>query len=247
MSARRGAARSKRRILASVAAAAGLGGLALVAAESPVIAGEGGTAAPADGAAAPAADPTDGWEQASFSHSMHKPWNLDLSERYRYDSGSKTHAMWVYSTDEPFEQGSGTDPRTEMRWSQEYTSGKHMWDADVYIPAGSDGADFMQILRAKHPAGTPATDIMMRIHNENGGTVKRYDSQVIKKGVYDTWWNLKVAHDADAGKIQVYADDELVLTADDRGPATRHFKNGVYHHGEGRAEARFRNIHYWVK
>ncbi|MBU3867507.1 hypothetical protein KN815_26680 [Streptomyces sp. 4503] len=45
----------------------------------------------------------------------------------------------------------------------------------------------------------------------------------------------------------VYADDKLVLAVDDRGPATRHFKNGVYHHGNGRAEARFRNIRYWVK
>lgn len=194
-----------------------------------------------------AAAPTDGWQQKSFTYAMHKPWNLDLSERYRYDSGTKTHTMWVYSTDEPLEEGSSTDPRTEMRWNQEYTSGKHMWDADVYIPSGTNGADFMQILRVKHPSGTPATDIMLRVSSESGGTVKRYTDQVIKSGVYNKWWNLKVAHDADAGKIQVYADDRLVLTVADRGSATRHFKNGVYHHGSGRAEARFRNIHYWVK
>lgn len=53
------------------------------------------------------------------------------------------------------------------------------------------------------PSGTPATDIMLRVSSENGGTVKRYTDQVVK--------------------------------------------NGVYHHGSGRAEARFRNIHYWVQ
>lgn len=54
-------------------------------------------------------------------------------------------------------------------------------------------------------------------------------------------WNLKVAHNAGTGKVQVYVDNQLVLTVNDRGPATRHFKNGVYHHGSGRAEARFRH------
>ncbi|MGO4756437.1 cinnamyl alcohol dehydrogenase, partial [Streptomyces sp. 2MCAF27] len=70
---------------------------------------------------ATATAPTDGWQQKSFTYSMHKPWNLDLDERYRYDSAAKTHTMWVYSTDEPLEEGSSTDPRTEMRWNQEYT------------------------------------------------------------------------------------------------------------------------------
>ncbi|WP_344595904.1 polysaccharide lyase family 7 protein [Streptomyces violaceusniger] len=194
-----------------------------------------------------AASPTDGWTQMSFTYSIHKPWNLDLSERYSYNSGTKTHTMWVNSTDEPLEEGSDTDPRTEMRWKQEYSSGKHMWDADVYVPSGTNGADIMQILRGKHPSGTPATDIMLRASSANGGTLTRYTDAVIKTGIYNKWWNLKVAHDADTGKIQVYADDKLVLTVDDRGPATRYFKNGVYHHGSGRAEARFRNIRYWVK
>ncbi|MEE4593365.1 polysaccharide lyase family 7 protein [Streptomyces sp. DSM 41524] len=203
----------------------------------------GGTAAAKESAASP----TDGWTRTSFTYSMHKPWNLDLSERYGYNSGTKTHTMWVNSTDEPLEEGSDTDPRTEMRWKQEYSSGKHMWDADVYVPSGTNGADIMQILRGKHPSGTPATDIMLRASSANGGTLRRYTDAVIKTGIYNTWWNLKVAHDADAGKIQVYADDKLVLTVDDRGPATRYFKNGVYHHGSGRAEARFRNIRYWVK
>ncbi|WP_250853304.1 MULTISPECIES: polysaccharide lyase family 7 protein [Streptomyces] len=203
----------------------------------------GGTAAAKESAASP----TDGWTQTSFTYSMHKPWNLDLSERYGYNSSTKTHTMWVNSTDEPLEEGSDTDPRTEMRWKQEYSSGKHMWDADVYVPSGTNGADIMQILRGKHPSGTPATDIMLRASSANGGTLKRYTDAVIKTGIYNTWWNLKVAHDADAGKIQVYADDKLVLTVDDRGPATRYFKNGVYHHGSGRAEARFRNIRHWVK
>ena len=193
------------------------------------------------------AAPTDGWKQQSFTFDIHHPWNLAENQRYRFDSATKTHTLFVNSTDEPLKKGSPTDPRTEMRWKQEYKTGQHMWDGDVYIPAGANGADFMQILRVKHPSGTPATDIMMRISSENGGTVRQYTGTAIKTGVYNKWWNLKVAHNASTGQIQVYADNKLVLTTKDRGPATRHFKNGVYHHGNGRAEARFRNLRHWTR
>ncbi|TMR94656.1 polysaccharide lyase family 7 protein [Nonomuraea basaltis] len=203
------------------------------------------SAAPA--ARASAADPTDGWRQASFTYSLQKPWNLSLSQRYSHDPATGTHRLWVYSTDEPMSEGSATDPRTEMRWQQEYSSGRHMWDADVYVPSGTDGATIMQILRIRRPSGTPATDFMVNAYNQNGGTIRHYTGTVLKTGAYNTWWNLKVAHDAGSGKIDVYVDDRHVLTVADRGPATRHFKNGVYHHGASRAEARFRDLRYWVR
>lgn len=192
-----------------------------------------------------AASPTDGWTRTAFTYGMQKPWNLALGDRYASSGG--VHRMWVYDTDEPMSQSSSTDPRTEMRWRQEYTSGRHMWDADVYIPAGTNGATFVQILRVIHPEGTPATDFMLNAYNASGGTVRAYDRTVLKTNAYDTWFNVKLAHNASTGSVEVYFDDALVLTAADRGPATRHFKNGVYHHGTGRAEARFRNIRYWTR
>ncbi|MFJ9634826.1 cinnamyl alcohol dehydrogenase [Streptomyces sp. NPDC101175] len=196
--------------------------------------------------AAAATDPTDGWTQTSFTYSWQKPWNLDLSDRH--SSGGGVDRMRVYATDEPFEEGSSTDPRTEMRWKVDYTTGSHMWDADVYLPSGTDGASFVQILRSVHPSGTPATDIMLNVYDTGGGTVRRYDGTVLRTGAYDSWFNVKIAHRASSGTgtIKVYFDDSLVLTADDRGPATRYFKNGVYNHGSGRAEARFRSIRYWT-
>lgn len=205
----------------------------------------GGTTWLAPPATAAAADPTDGWTKTTFTYGMQKPWNLDLSDRYSNSGG--VHRMWVYDTDEPMSEGSSTDPRTEMRWRQEYTSGRHMWDADVYLPSGTNGATFVQILRVIHPSGTPATDFMLNAYSGSGGTVRAYDSTVLKTNAYDKWFNVKLAHNASAGSVEVYFDDVLVLTRADRGPATRHFKNGVYHHGSGRAEARFRNITYWTR
>lgn len=194
-----------------------------------------------------AADPTDGWTQTSFSYSWQKPWNLDLADRHAYSGG--VHRMWVYDTDEPFEEGSSTDPRTEMRWKVDYRTGERMWDADVYLPSGTDGASFVQILRGVHPSGTPATDIMLNVYDTGGGTVRRYDGTVLRTNAFDTWFNVKIAHAATSGTgtVKVYFDDSLVLTVADRGPAMRYFKNGVYNHGSGRAEARFRNIAYWTR
>ncbi|WP_200307245.1 polysaccharide lyase family 7 protein [Streptomyces adelaidensis] len=205
--------------------------------------------APLAGAAtaSPLADPTDGWTKTAFTYSWQKPWNLDLSDRHSYSGG--VHRMWVYATDEPFEEGNSTDPRTEMRWKNDYTTGDRMWDADVYLPSGTDGASFVQILRTARPSGTPATDIMLNVYAANGGTVRRYDGAVLRTGAYDTWFNLKIAHRASSGTgtVKVYFDDSLVLTVADRGPATRYFKNGVYNHGSGRVEARFRDIGYWTR
>jgi hypothetical protein len=197
--------------------------------------------------AAAAAAPTDGWTRTSFTYSWQKPWNLDLGDRHSYSGG--VHSMWAYASDEPFQKGSSTDPRTEMRWKVDYTTGNHMWDADVYLPSGTDGASFVQILRSVHPSGTPATDIMLNVYDTGGGTVRRYDGTVLKTKAYDTWFNVKIAHQASGGTgtVKVYLDDSLVLTVADRGPATRYFKNGVYDHGSGRVEARFRNIAYWTK
>jgi hypothetical protein len=131
-----------------------------------------------NGIAVAAGDPTDGWTQTSFTYSWQKPWNLDLSDRHSYSGG--VHRMWVYATDEPFQEGSDTDPRTEMRWQVDYSTGDHMWDADVYLPSGTDGAIFVQILRSVHPSGTPATDVMLDVYDTGGGTVRRYDGTVLK-------------------------------------------------------------------
>jgi hypothetical protein len=224
-------------------AGAGLlaGGTALALPQGPLASAT--TAATAE----PAADPTDGWTQTSFACSWQKPWNLDLADRHSYSGG--VHRMWVHATDEPFEEGSTTDPRTEMRWKNDYKTGDRMWDADVCHPSGSDRASFVQILRSVRPSGTPATDIMLNVYDTDGGTVRRYDGTVLRTNAYDTWFNVKIAHAASSGTgtIKVYFDDSLVLTVADRGPATRYFKNGVYNHGSGRVEARFRNIAYWTR
>jgi len=141
-----------------------------------------------------------------------------------------------------------------MRWSLLYGGyvdpyKQRMWEADVKITAGTDGASVMQILRGIRPEGEPATDVMLRVYDGDGGTLHRYNENgaIVATRVYGRWVNLKVAHDTATGTIRVFVDDRLALTTTDNGPGVRRFKNGVYHAGEGRAEARFRNIRFWMR
>ncbi|MEU3602758.1 cinnamyl alcohol dehydrogenase [Streptomyces sp. NPDC006798] len=195
---------------------------------------------------AAAAGPTAGWKRTKFTFKVQRPW--DREEVRHYKLASDTHTLRVHSTDEPFEQGSRTDPRAEMRWNEEYSTGRHMWDGDVFLKRGSDGATFVQILRTKRPEGSATTDFMLNVYDQDGGTVKLYSRRTIATGMYERWFNVKIAHDATAGTIKVWFDDKPVYSGRDEGRVTaRHFKNGLYHHGEGLAQVQFRNLTYWTR
>jgi len=114
------------------------------------------------------------------------------------------------------------------------------------VVAGTDGPCVMQVFGGQ----THATAFMLKAQDAAGGTVRRYDNEVLKTMVYDKWFHLNVIHEALAngiGKVKVYIDGASVGTFDDRNTATHYFKCGVYGPSSPRAESRFRNIKYWVK
>lgn len=189
-----------------------------------------------------ATSPTAGWTEFSDDFTIEHPWDLPASDRYRYDASYDTHTTWVESTDEPLREGNPTNPRTEMRWDDSYSSGQRMWEADVYIPAGTDGSNIMQILRTQF-----GVDFMMRVYEADNGTLKRHPDghETIVTGIYDRWINIKVAHNTATRAIDVYLDDRKAFTTTDNGPGGRRFKNGTYGSREGKAEARFRHITFW--
>lgn len=63
-----------------------------------------------------AADPTDGFTRVSLTNNnfkLQKPYDKSVAERYSKVDGVETFK--VYTNDKPFEQGSPTRPRTEIR------------------------------------------------------------------------------------------------------------------------------------
>jgi hypothetical protein len=201
------------------------------------------------GADLPAAAPgplTAGWTNMPFTFAIHKPFDLDASERYRFDPATGVHTLFVLRSDSAHQPGNTTAPRTEIRLRNDYTSGNHQFEADVMVVAGTDGPSIMQVFGGQ----TNATAFMLKASAAAGGTVRRYDNEVLKTNVYDKWFHLNVIHEAKAdgiGKVKVYIDNQHVGTFDDRNTATHYFKCGVYGPASARAETRFRNIRYWVK
>ena len=187
--------------------------------------------------------PTDGWTQKSWTYSIHKPYNLNVSDRFKYSGG--VWYTWVYATDKPLSSGSTTEPRTEMRWNNDYTSGNHMWDGDVYVPSGTDGVNIQQVFGAV----SRATASMVRAYSPNGGELRRYSTDTLLTAIYNKWINVKVAHDASGNSVRIYINNTLKRTDPDAGDATHYFKNGVYAQTghSSRMECRFRNLKQWSK
>jgi len=185
------------------------------------------------------ANPTSGWTQTSYTYSIQTPWNLPQSDRYSYSSGE--HRFWIYPNDECQFEGCTTGPRSELRMNNNYTSGRHQFEGDVYIVSGSAGTDIMQVFGG----ATNATAIMLKIHAASGGTIKRYDNETLMTSAYNKWIHVNVQHDADNGKIYVYLNSTLKGSFADRGNATHYFKCGVYNISGSRSETRWKNIKYW--
>jgi hypothetical protein len=185
------------------------------------------------------ANPTSGWTQTSYTYGIQTPWNQPQSNRYSYSGGE--HRFWIYPNDACQFEGCSTGPRSELRMNNNYTSGKHQFEGDVYIVSGSAGTDIMQVFGG----ATNATAIMLKIHSASSGTIKRYDNETLMTSAYNKWIHVNVQHDADNGKIYVYLNSALKGTYADRGNATHYFKCGVYNISGSRSETRWKNIKYW--
>jgi hypothetical protein len=188
---------------------------------------------------AAAVDPTSGWTQTSYTYGIQTPWDLSQSSRYSYSGG--VHRFWIYPGDACQFEGCTTGPRSELRMNNNYTSGRHQFEGDVYIVSGSVGTDIMQVFGG----ATNATAIMLKIHSGSGGTIKRYDNETLMTSAYDKWIHVNVQHDADNGKIYVYLNGVLKGTYADRGNATHYFKCGVYNISGSASETRWKNVKYW--
>ncbi|KAG2485983.1 hypothetical protein HYH03_015306 [Edaphochlamys debaryana] len=171
------------------------------------------------------------------------PYDLKLSDRYSLTplaGGDCEHRMWVYDTDKPFKSGSTTEPRTEMRIRNDYTSGVHSISFQLYVPSGTTGASVMQVFGG---TGDYTTSLQLRVYD---GKLLRYNSQILEENVHDRWIQINVAHDVKAHSIKIVVAGKPPLVVADRGtPAAGHyFKLGVYGQdgSSSRMEARYRSI-----
>ncbi|KAL6218199.1 hypothetical protein ACLB2K_011414 [Fragaria x ananassa] len=170
-----------------------------------------------------AADPTDGFTRVSLTNNnfkLQKPYDKSVAERYSKVDGVETFK--VYTNDKPFEQGSPTRPRTEIRVTgYDYTSGVWQFEGSCYVPSPTTGVIIMQVFGAADEATT------LQLRNINGDLMY-YNKNVVVSNVYNKWVRVNVIHNVGAKKVTIFVDGVQKMVMDDHGPDTHYFKYGAY-------------------
>ena len=186
---------------------------------------------------------TEGFTLTPFTFEIQSPYKTPRAERYTYDAATNTHICWVKSDDSSFQAGNGTDPRTELRWQEEWTSGKHMFESEVWIAGTTDRTNIVQVFSTN-----PPTTFMLTAWKDR--TLRYYfgtgNGPVIMTDAFEKWFNLKVLHDVSTHQVTVFINDVKSMSFPDKGNHW-HFKNGNYGCRSERCETRWKNIRYWVK
>lgn len=180
-----------------------------------------------------------GWVKTDFTYSIHKPWNVNVNERYQYLEETNEHHFWVFKDDEPFKQGDHTSPRCEMRINNNYTSGNHQFEADFYAVEGSDRPCVMQVWLG----------FMLKISGtEEGGSYWWHQSKELKKNIYGKWVHVNIVHVTSEGKVYIYMDGEFITSVNANITSDEiYFKCGIYTTQSDKSEVWIKNINYYIQ
>jgi hypothetical protein len=172
---------------------------------------------------------------------VQQPYDLPVSARFSVTSGP-TYNAWIVKGDKPLYAGSGTGPRTEMRWGN-WSGIEHMWEADVLIDPGTDGAAIMQV-----KSNDGFEPVYVNVKN-NGSLYNDSNHTVLASNMWGTWFHMVCAYDPVSGNGRVWINGKLTITRNDPHPigTVWYFKNGVYNVTSDRAEAHFKNVRFWSR
>jgi hypothetical protein len=193
---------------------------------------------------------TSGWTQQTLTYDIHKPYDLAESARFQKVSVSAgtEYRFEIRKTDNPFQEGSTTQPRTELRVrGLDYQgSGKHQFEADMKVPDST--TTNVIILQIKQTEQTPVNVYTtLRIIGNN----LCVDEEPIRGISRNTWYHINVIHDSPAGSIKIYVNGTLektITVPSDERSYTKYFKCGTYNMSKGVVGTNkivYRNIKVW--
>lgn len=184
-------------------------------------------------------DPTEGFTEYMDTFKVQHPYDLMESDRFSFQGGIYT--TWVLSTDKPFEMGSATGPRTEMRWSQDWSTGERIWDGNVMYESPSSQACIMQV-KGEAPIGGEAVYLQV-----NGGNLRNSVQKAFLTNSYDKWMNIKTAYNTATRVGRVWVNNCLLYTTTYSTANTWYFKNGTYGCNASICKTHFKNIRFWQR
>jgi hypothetical protein len=185
-----------------------------------------------------ATDPTAGLKEYTDTYKVQKPYNLPVSARFSVTNGE--YNAWILKGDKPFSKGSTTGARTEMRWATNWSTGEHLWEADVLVDSGTSGTAIMQV-----HAVTPGEAIYIQV--KNGGNIYNSENTLLVKNMWGQWFHMDCAYNPSNHVVMIWINGKLVLSTHYSRPnGTKfYFKNGVYNLSGARSETHFKNIEFW--
>ena len=174
------------------------------------------------------ADPisgVDGWVLAPVNFNVQSPYHLPTSDRYSYSDG--VYHLWVYNTDAPFSEGNSTRPRTEQRFTPDYTSGEVQYASDMLVPSGTSNVCIFQIHTGDaYSSEYGATTFMLFWYSSDGGSLHDYDGKQLASGLTGDWFHLNVNDDLVNHTITVWVNNQQVWTQQDNKAPDFYMKDG---------------------
>lgn len=190
------------------------------------------------------------WTPQAPTFKVQWPYNVAESSRYTYDSTTGIYHMWVYSTDEPFKEGSTTLPRTEQRFEPDYTSGEIQYQAMLMGDPTENSYCIFQIHTGDaQSAEYGSTTFMLFWFSSDGGSVHDYSGTELVGNLGSNWFQLNVDHNMVTRTITVWINKKQVWQQQDNGAGDFYMKDGVYeqnHNPTSEMQAYAKDIQFWT-
>jgi hypothetical protein len=191
-----------------------------------------------------------GWTVQTPTFNVQWPYNLPESDRYTYDPTTGVYHMWVFTTDEPFQQGNTTLPRTEQRFTPDYTSGEIQYQAMLMGDPTENSYCIFQIHTGDaQSAQYGSTTFMLFWFSSDGGSVHDYSGTELADNLASNWFQLNVDHNLVTRTITVWINKNQVWQQQDNGAGDFYMKDGVYeqdHSPTNEMDAWVKGIQFWT-
>ncbi len=192
---------------------------------------------------------TSGFVQIPDSYTVQKPWNLQESDRFSVSNG--VYTCWVFGTDQPFKQGSGTGPRTEMRW-QTWTNQTtaNQLAFDEMFSTGTSHTCVHQIKSDDKGDGSGGEALYLQVNE--AGTLRNGTGTDFVSGIGGTWYHINSIYDPVKGTSELYYNGSLVHSGTGFvwPNGNWYFKTGVYDNGmptNAEAWVQIKNVVHWLQ
>jgi hypothetical protein len=189
-----------------------------------------------------------GWTPKPVTFNVQWPYNTNESSRYWFTNG--IYHCLVYSNDAPFKADSTTLPRTEQRFTPDYTNGEIQYQATLMAPSNENSYCLFQIHTGDAQSDAfGSTTFMLFWFTSDGGSVHDYSGTELANNLGNQWFRLNVDHNLVTGAIRVWVNQKLVWTQQDNGAGDFYMKDGVYEQNHGptlQMDTYITNILMWV-